>query len=182
MNGTISPDEPSLIDFLFLCVFILNMLNCNTIFFNWLDLNHWRAGFCLRKHEYSLAIYILHLAWNVCILHVDAMDILVGGGGGGGGGIPDSAETRLDSFNPQLVVDIDLPHQGVVDSYNPIQPMLWLLVIWWRQEPSQQQPWYWASCFLMKYSHFSTTSLFGIFSSSITANNIIIAFLYEIIE
>ena len=33
--------------------------------------------------------------------------------------IPDSAEPRLESFYPPFVVGIDLPHQGVVDSYNP---------------------------------------------------------------
>ena len=32
--------------------------------------------------------------------------------------IPDSAEPRLESFYPPLVTGIDLPHQGVVDSYN----------------------------------------------------------------
>ena len=32
--------------------------------------------------------------------------------------IPDSAEPRLDSFYSPFVAGIDLPHQGVVDSYN----------------------------------------------------------------
>ena len=32
--------------------------------------------------------------------------------------IPDSAEPRLESFYPTFVAGIDLPHQGVVDSYN----------------------------------------------------------------
>ena len=32
--------------------------------------------------------------------------------------IPDSAEPRLKSFYPPFVEGIDLPHQGVVDSYN----------------------------------------------------------------
>ena len=32
--------------------------------------------------------------------------------------IPDSAEPRLESFYPAFVAGIDLPHQGVVDSYN----------------------------------------------------------------
>ena len=32
--------------------------------------------------------------------------------------IPDSAEPRLESFDPPFVAGIDLPHQGVVDSYN----------------------------------------------------------------
>ena len=32
--------------------------------------------------------------------------------------IPDSAEPRLESFYPPFVAGIDLPHQGVVDSYN----------------------------------------------------------------
>ena len=31
--------------------------------------------------------------------------------------IPDSAEPRLESFYPPFVAGIDLPHQGVVDSY-----------------------------------------------------------------
>ena len=35
--------------------------------------------------------------------------------------IPDSAEPRLESFYPPFVVGIDLPHQGVVESYNLIQ-------------------------------------------------------------
>ena len=33
--------------------------------------------------------------------------------------IPDSAEHRLKSFYPSFVVGIDLPYQGVVDSYKP---------------------------------------------------------------
>ena len=32
--------------------------------------------------------------------------------------IPDSEEPRLESFYPPFVAGIDLPHQGVVDSYN----------------------------------------------------------------
>ena len=32
--------------------------------------------------------------------------------------IPDSAEPRLESFYPPFVAGIELPHQGVVDSYN----------------------------------------------------------------
>ena len=32
--------------------------------------------------------------------------------------IPDSAEPRLESLYPPFVAGIDLPHQGVVDSYN----------------------------------------------------------------
>ena len=32
--------------------------------------------------------------------------------------IPDSAEPRLESFYPPFVAGIDLPHPGVVDSYN----------------------------------------------------------------
>ena len=32
--------------------------------------------------------------------------------------IPDSAELRLKSFYPLFVAGTDLPHQGVVDSYN----------------------------------------------------------------
>ena len=35
----------------------------------------------------------------------------------GGKTIPDSAEPRLESFYPPFVAGIDLPHQGVVDSY-----------------------------------------------------------------
>ena len=36
--------------------------------------------------------------------------------------IPDSAEPRLESFYPPFVAGIDLPHQGVVDSYSPWFP------------------------------------------------------------
>ena len=36
----------------------------------------------------------------------------------GGKMIPDSVEPLLESFNPQFIAHIDLPHQGVVDSYN----------------------------------------------------------------
>ena len=32
--------------------------------------------------------------------------------------IPDSVEPRLESFYPPFVAGIDLPHEGVVDSYN----------------------------------------------------------------
>ena len=35
--------------------------------------------------------------------------------------ILDSAEPRLESFNPPFFAGIDLPYQGVVDSYNPTQ-------------------------------------------------------------
>ena len=34
--------------------------------------------------------------------------------------IPDTAGPRLESFYPPFVAGIDLPHQGVVDSYNLI--------------------------------------------------------------
>ena len=44
--------------------------------------------------------------------------------------IPDSAEPRLESFYPPFVAGIDLPHQGVVDSYNPSLGMRQLF--WWR--------------------------------------------------
>ena len=36
----------------------------------------------------------------------------------GGKTIPDLAEPRLESFYPPFVAGIDLPHQGVMDSYN----------------------------------------------------------------
>ena len=39
--------------------------------------------------------------------------------------IPDSAEPRLESFYPPFVAGIDLPHQGVVDSYSLAQPAIW---------------------------------------------------------
>ena len=32
--------------------------------------------------------------------------------------IPDAAEPRLESFYPPFVAGVDLPHQGVVSSYN----------------------------------------------------------------
>ena len=43
--------------------------------------------------------------------------------------IPDSAEPRQESFYPPFVAGIDLPHQGVVDSYSlnikPLTEPLW---------------------------------------------------------
>ena len=36
--------------------------------------------------------------------------------------IPDLMEPRLESFYPPFVAGIDLPHQGVVDSYSLIHP------------------------------------------------------------
>ena len=36
--------------------------------------------------------------------------------------IPDSAEPRLELFYPPFVAGIDLPHQGVVDSYSLVHP------------------------------------------------------------
>ena len=39
--------------------------------------------------------------------------------------IPDSAEPRLESFYPPFVAGIDLPHQGVVDSYSLIHSAIW---------------------------------------------------------
>ena len=39
--------------------------------------------------------------------------------------IPDSAEPRLESFHLPFVAGIDLPHQGVVDSYNPLYDQCW---------------------------------------------------------
>ena len=44
--------------------------------------------------------------------------------------IPDSAKPRLESFCPPFVTGIDLPHQRVVDSYNPSLGMR--QVFWWR--------------------------------------------------
>ena len=38
--------------------------------------------------------------------------------------IPDSAEPRLESFYPPFVAGIDLPHQGVVDSYSLFNRLL----------------------------------------------------------
>ena len=35
--------------------------------------------------------------------------------------IPDSVESRLESFYPPFVAGIGLPHQGVVDSYSLIR-------------------------------------------------------------
>ena len=57
--------------------------------------------------------------------------------------IPDSAEPRLESFYSPFVAGIDLPHQGVVDSYNPILSTSWLLISWRHKEPGHQQAWYW---------------------------------------
>ena len=42
--------------------------------------------------------------------------------------IPDSAEPHLESFYPPFVAGIDLPHQGVVDSYNLTHSISWLLM------------------------------------------------------
>ena len=53
--------------------------------------------------------------------------------------IPDSAEPRLESFYPPFVAGIDLPHQGVVDSYNPcwglrqttfVERGYWVIIFW----------------------------------------------------
>ena len=41
--------------------------------------------------------------------------------------IPDSAEPRLESFYPPSVAGIDLPHEGVVDSYNLIRTTRYLI-------------------------------------------------------
>ena len=39
--------------------------------------------------------------------------------------IPDSLEPHLESFYPPFVAGVDLPHQGVVDSYNLYYRCLW---------------------------------------------------------
>ena len=59
--------------------------------------------------------------------------------------IPDSAEPRLESFYPPWVAGIDLPHQGVVDSYNLslTRSISWLLMPWLLISPGHQQPWFW---------------------------------------
>ena len=46
--------------------------------------------------------------------------------------IPDSAEPRLESFYPPFVAGIDLPHQGVVDSYNlaTVLSLTWGFLYW----------------------------------------------------
>ena len=49
--------------------------------------------------------------------------------------IPDSAESRLESFYPPFVAGIDLPHQGVVDSYNLHQCWNHDGVIKWKHFP-----------------------------------------------
>ena len=36
--------------------------------------------------------------------------------------IQDLGEPRLESFNPPSVAGNDLPHQGIVDSYNVVLP------------------------------------------------------------
>ena len=59
--------------------------------------------------------------------------------------ISDSAEPRLESFYPPFIAGIDLPHSGVVDSYNLGLPrsISWLLMPWLLTSPGHQQPWYW---------------------------------------
>ena len=59
--------------------------------------------------------------------------------------IPDSLEPRLESFYPPFVAGIDLPHQGVVDSYNLglTRSISWLLMPLLLMSPWHQQPWYW---------------------------------------
>ena len=59
--------------------------------------------------------------------------------------IPDSVEPRLESFYPPFVAGIDLPHQGVVDTYNLglTRSISWLLMPWLLTSPGHQQPWYW---------------------------------------
>ena len=52
--------------------------------------------------------------------------------------IPDSAEPCLESFYPPFVAGIDLPHQGVVDSYNPAYLIPWLLMVWRSKKPVHQ--------------------------------------------
>ena len=81
--------------------------------------------------------------------------------------IPDSAEPRLESFYPPFVAGIDLPHQGVVDSYSQhcchirdknrwlrstnsalvMEPLTWLMAWWplqretrWRGQPGHGKP------------------------------------------
>ena len=44
--------------------------------------------------------------------------------------ILDSVEPRLESFYPPLVAGIDLPHQGVVDSYH--LPLTQLNMFYWK--------------------------------------------------
>ena len=44
--------------------------------------------------------------------------------------IPDSAEPRLESFYPSFVAGIDLPHQGVVDTYNFYNGIMTIASLW----------------------------------------------------
>ena len=50
-------------------------------------------------------------------------------------------KTIPDSFYPPFVAGFDLPHQGVVDSYNPTQ---WLACGYWRHS-GRIHPWCWPS-------------------------------------
>ena len=58
----------------------------------------------------------------------------------GGKTIPDSAEPRLESFCPPFVAGIDLPHQGVVDSYNFHNGISYGGIILLNQSPRRGMP------------------------------------------
>ena len=60
--------------------------------------------------------------------------------------IPDSAESRLESFYPPFVAGIDLPHQGVVDSYNLSIPKLQRLHSWSLRMVKQFHPTLYNGC------------------------------------
>ena len=56
--------------------------------------------------------------------------------------ITDSAEPRLESFHPPFIAGIDLPHQGVVDSYNPFPNF----------NSGTVEVWEWISSFISRFT------------------------------
>ena len=69
--------------------------------------------------------------------------------------IPDSAQPRLESCYPPFVAGIDLPHQGVVDSYNLQQFSIQLLNVYIYLCVSVNRfyfPWniFWKKCYSIK--------------------------------
>ena len=88
-----------------------------------LSLNGWHALLCIanNRHDVTITTHAVkrdYLIWMTTVRQpTKRWRSRVGDKT-----IPDLAEPRLESFSPPFVAGIDLPHQGVVDSYSLVHP------------------------------------------------------------
>ena len=84
---------------------------------------HWYSCALTLKYRFICVYWLTRQRIHITLIEVDRYLRLMGNKT-----IPDSAEPRLGSFYPPFVAGIDLPHQGVVDSYNLNRKTCWIVV------------------------------------------------------